>query len=201
MNFTTVSVGSQKVEVLAGGYYDRYRMNPNLDEIARDAAAGDISWFRRHPKRLVSSQLGSMWTPNYYYRASSVQLIFLAPIARLRSALPDGLEPLSPLPGMGLVALSIFDYAQCDNDPYGEASVAIVVRRPGARGVQLQELLQETRRRSHYVHVLALPVTTEIARVRGLIGYQLPKWLAKIDLSIDRHIDESSWGCTYASHD
>jgi hypothetical protein len=38
--------------------------------------------------------------------------------------------------------------------------------------------------RSFFAHVLALPVTTEIARVRGVYGYQLPKWLTGIDLSI-----------------
>ena len=40
--------------------------------------------------------------------------------------------------------------------------------------------------RSHkyYGHVLALPVDTEIARVRGVYGYQLPKWLTPIDLNI-----------------
>jgi Acetoacetate decarboxylase (ADC) len=189
VNLTTVPVGSQTVEVEAGGYYDRYRMNPDLDEIARDSTVGDVSWFRRHPKRLVSSQLGPMWTPNYYYRASSIQLIFLAPAARLRSALPDALEPLSPLPGKGLVALNIFDYTQCDNDPYLEAAVAIVVRKPGSRGLHVHELVQEMHRHSNYGHVLALPVTTEIARVRGLIGYQLPKWLARIDMSIDRGIE------------
>ena len=40
------------------------------------------------------------------------------------------------------------------------------------------------RRRSFFVPVSALPVTTEIARVRGLHGYQLPKWLAGIDVDV-----------------
>ncbi|MDQ9748906.1 acetoacetate decarboxylase, partial [Acinetobacter baumannii] len=31
---------------------------------------------------------------------------------------------------------------------------------------------------------LALPVNTEIARVRGVYGYQLPKWLTPIDMKI-----------------
>lgn len=30
-----VEFGGQQVNVLKGGYYDRYRMNPNLDEVAR----------------------------------------------------------------------------------------------------------------------------------------------------------------------
>ncbi|MNZ65183.1 hypothetical protein D3C78_833700 [compost metagenome] len=182
--FTEVEFGSHKVEVLEGGYYDRYRMNPNLDEVARDPVAGNIDFFRRIPKQLVASRVGPTWAPNFYYRTSSIQLLFLAPIARLRAMLPAPLEPLRALPGYGLVALSFFSYSVCDNDPYDEVSIAVVIRRPGARGSHALELLDSMRRRSFFAHVLALPVTTEIARVRGVHGYQLPKWRTEIDMNI-----------------
>lgn len=84
------------------------------------------------------------------------------------------LEPLRALPGYGLVALTFFSYSVCDNDPYDEVSVAVVIRRPGATGSHTLELIDSMRRRSFFAHVLALPVTTEIARVRGVHGYQLP---------------------------
>lgn len=182
--FTEVEFGSQKVEVLAGGYYDRYRMNPNLDEVARDPAAGNIDFFRRIPKQLVASRVGPTWAPNFYYRSSSIQLLFLAPIDRLKATLPMPLEPLRALPGYGLVALTFFSYSVCDNDPYDEVSVAMVIRRPGSRKPHALELLDSIRRRSFVAHVLALPVTTEIARVRGVHGYQLPKWRADIEMNI-----------------
>jgi hypothetical protein len=88
------------------------------------------------------------------------------------------------LPGRGLVALTFFSYSVCDNDPYNEVSIAVVIRRPGASGSHLRELIGDVRRRSFFAHVLALPVTTEIARVRGVYGYQLPKWLTGIDVTI-----------------
>ncbi|MFT4067329.1 acetoacetate decarboxylase [Paraburkholderia sp.] len=182
--FTQVEFGSHKVEVIEGGYYDRFRMNPDLDEVALDRAAGNIDFFRGIPKQLVRSRVGQTWAPNFYYRTSSVQVLMLAPLQRLRGALPTPLEPLRALPGHGLVALSFFSYAVCDNDPYDEVSVAVVIRRPGARGSHLAELVDSMRRRNFFAHVLALPVTTEIARVRGVHGYQLPKWLAKIDVDI-----------------
>ncbi|KUZ78452.1 acetoacetate decarboxylase family protein [Burkholderia ubonensis] len=182
--FTQVEFGPHKVDVPEGGYYDRFRMNPNLDEVARDPAAGNIDFFRRIPKRLVASQVGRTWAPNFYYRSSNVQLLFLAPLERLRAMLPAPLEPLRALPGYGLVALTFFSYAVCDNDPYDEVSVAVVIRRPGARGSHALELIDSVRRRNFFAHVLALPVTTEIARVRGVHGYQLPKWLADIDVNI-----------------
>ncbi|MGU7782195.1 acetoacetate decarboxylase family protein [Burkholderia sp. PU8-34] len=182
--FTQVEFGPHKVDVPEGGYYDRFRMNPNLDEVARDPAAGNIDFFRRIPKRQVASRVGPTWAPNFYYRSSNIQLLFLAPLERLRAMLPVPLEPLRALPGHGLVALTFFSYSVCDNDPYDEVSVAVVIRRPGARGSHALELIDSMRRRSFFAHVLALPVTTEIARVRGVHGYQLPKWLADIDVNI-----------------
>ncbi|WP_199031185.1 acetoacetate decarboxylase family protein [Ralstonia sp. ASV6] len=189
--FTQVEFGPHKVEVLRGGYYDRYRMNPNLDEVALDPAAGNIDFFRRIPKRLAASRVGPTWAPNFYYRSSSIQLLFLAPLARLRATVPEPLEPLRAFPGHGLVALTFFSYAVCDNDPYDEVSVAVVIRRPGARGSHALELLDSMRRRSFVAHVLALPVTTEIARVRGVHGYQLPKWRADIDMHIETAVSAS----------
>lgn len=192
--FTQVEFGTHKVEVPAGGYYDRYRMNPDLDEVARDPAAGNIDFFRRIPKRLVASTVGPTWAPNFYYRSSHVQLLFLAPADRLRAMLPMPLEPLRAYPGRGLVALTFFSYAVCDNDPYDEVSVAVVIRRPGARGPHALELLDSMRRRSFHAYVLALPVTTEIARVRGLYGYQLPKWRTEIGVSIGADVKASIAG-------
>lgn len=74
-----------------------------------------------------------------------------------------------------------------DNDPYNEVSIAIVLRQPGSRKPAPLQLLQ-TR---GDVHVLALPVTTEIARVRGVYGYQLPKWLTRIDVAIKKGVHAS----------
>ncbi|MCM3373388.1 hypothetical protein M3640_22260, partial [Bacillus velezensis] len=136
------------VDVPEGGYYDRFRMNPDLDAVARDPAAGNIDFFRRIPKRQVASRVGPTWAPNFYYRSSSIQLLFLAPLDRLRTMLPIPLEPLRALPGYGLVALTFFSYSVCDNDPYDEVSVAVVIRRPGATGSHALELIDSMRRRS-----------------------------------------------------
>lgn len=182
--YTEVEFGGHKVEVPVGGYYDRFRSNPDLDEVARDPAAGNIDWFRRIPKQLVTSRVGPTWAPNFYYRSSSIQLLFLAPISRLAPMLPLPLEPLRAVPGYGLVALTFFAYWVCDNDPYKEVSVAIVIREPGAQGLHILELMRNLQRRTFFAHVLALPVDTEIARVRGVYGYQLPKWRTQIDLNI-----------------
>ncbi len=186
--FVDVEFGGQTVQVPKGGYYDRFRSNPDLDAVARDPAAGNIDFFQRIPKQKISSRVGPVWAPNFYYRSSSVQLLMTAPIDRLAAALPTPLEPLRPLPGQGLVALTFFSYAVCDNDPYDEVSIAVVVRRPGAKGSHVGQLLGDIRRRNFFAHVLALPVTTEIARTRGVQGYQLPKWLTPITVDIANEV-------------
>ncbi|GMG32717.1 unnamed protein product [Aspergillus oryzae] len=185
---TQVKFGEQKVDVPKGGYYDRYRMNPNLDEVARDPAVGpDIDFFRKIPKKLVDSRVGQIYAPNFYYRTRSVQLILLAPLDRLQSKLPSPLEPITAFPGYGLVALTFYSYLVCDNDPYNEVSIAIVVRQPGNNSYSTTQLLSSVWNRTFYGHVLALPVDTEIARVRGVYGYQFPKWLANISMEMDDH--------------
>ncbi|PZO68223.1 MAG: acetoacetate decarboxylase [Paracoccus denitrificans] len=180
-----VEFAGQTVDVPKGGYYDRFRSNPDMDEVARDPAAGNIDWFRRIPKQQVESRVGKVWTPNFYYRSYSVQLLMAAPIKRLRSMLPAPLEPLRAIPGTGLVALTFFSYPVCDNDPYNEVSVAVIIPQPGSLLPHTAELLRQARRRSFYAHVLALPVTTEIARVRGVFGYQLPKWKTGIEVDLN----------------
>ncbi|NNP75650.1 acetoacetate decarboxylase [Acinetobacter sp. Ac_3412] len=184
---TIVEFGPYKVAVPKGGYYDRFRMNPNLDDVAKDPAAGNIDYFRSIPKKLVDTRVGKVWSPNFYYRTSNVQVLMLAPIAKLKAKLPTPLQPLQPLPGYGLVSLTFFSYAVGDVDPYDEVSVAIVVRQPNVHRFNSTELLSSMRKHQYYGYVLALPVNTEIARVRGVYGYQLPKWLTPIDMKIGSH--------------
>ncbi|GKZ21621.1 hypothetical protein AbraIFM66951_005173 [Aspergillus brasiliensis] len=183
-----VEFGGHKVDVPKGGYYDRYRMNPNLDEVAQDPNVGrDISFFRKIPKKLVDSRVGQVYAPNFYYRTRSLQLVLLAPLDRLTAKLPPPLEPMTALPGYGLVALTFYSYLVCDNDPYNEVSIAIIVRQPGNTSYSTRQLVSCIWNRTFYGYVLALPVDTEIARVRGIYGYQLPKWLANINLEMDNH--------------
>lgn len=182
--FTEVEFGQHKVNVPKDGYYDRFRMNPDLDQVAQDPAAGNIDFFRKTPKQWVESRVGPVWAPNFYYRSGNVQVLMLAPLKQLKKKLPAPLEPLQAFPGYGLVALTFFTYSVCDNDPYNEVSVAIVVRKPNAHDSHALELINSIRQRHFYAHVLALPVDTEIARVRGVYAYQLPKWLTEIKVDI-----------------
>lgn len=187
----TIEFAKQKVQVPRGGYYDRYRMKPDLDEIAKNPNAGNIDFFRKIPKKKQASRVGKIWAPNFFYRTSNIQLLMLAPIAKIKTKLPMPLEPLQPIPGFGLVALTFFRYEVCDNDPYNEVSVAVILRPPHTSNVlprlpQTLQLANAIHQRHFYAHVLALPVNTEIAQVRGVYAYQLPKWLTRIDIDINK---------------
>ena len=186
--YTEVEFGPARAKVIKDGFYDRFRANPDLAQVAQNPRAGTVDFFLRFAKQQVPSRIGPVWAPNYYYSASSAQLLFLAPLTRIRRMLPGPLQPLSPVPGHGLIALTFFSYALCDNDPYNEVSVAVVIRRPGARGPHLWELRNAMRSDRFHAHVLALPVDTEIAQVRGVHGYQLPKWLTGIEIGIGDHV-------------
>ncbi|HEM7843214.1 TPA: hypothetical protein U2Q23_005728 [Burkholderia multivorans] len=85
---TPVEFRPHTVDVPAGGYYDRFRRNPDLDEAARDPAAGNVDFFRRIPKRIVDSSVGAIRAPNFYYRSGSVQLLFVAPLVALSARHP-----------------------------------------------------------------------------------------------------------------
>jgi hypothetical protein len=176
-----VSLGEHVVHVPQGGYYDRYRMRADLDEVAQDPAVPSVDFFRTLPKRVVESPIGPTSTPNYYYAMRLAQIALVAPIGAIRKRLPDGLAALQPAPGLGLVVIVFYSYDVCDVDPYKEATVAIAVRPPRHGGPAELDFVHSRRNHTTYGHSLALPVDTEIARVRGAYGYGLPKWKTEIE--------------------
>lgn len=123
-----VQLGDRMVSVPKGGLYDRYRMDTDLDEVAKDPRVASVDFFRTLPKTQVQSAIGPTRTPNFYYAMSKAQLTYVAPTRALRSRLPRGLDPLQVAPGLGLFSVVFFRYDVCDIDFYTEAAVAIAVR-------------------------------------------------------------------------
>jgi hypothetical protein len=64
-------LGGRTVHVPKGGLYDRYRMDADLDEVARDPRVKSVDFFRKLPKAKVESQIGPTLTPNFYYAMSA----------------------------------------------------------------------------------------------------------------------------------
>ncbi|WP_228994664.1 acetoacetate decarboxylase family protein [Streptomyces sp. DH8] len=180
-----VDLGGREVPVPRGGLYDRFRMAADLDEIARDPRVSSVDFFRRQPKTKVDSSIGPTLTPNFYYAISTARLTMLAPSRAIRTRLPAELAPLEVAPGLGLVSVMFFRYDVCDIDFYTEAAVGIAVR-PARHGkLGFLDLVTGLKNEHLHSYVLSLPVSSQIAQVRGHDGYGFPKWVTGLDVDID----------------
>lgn len=182
-----VNLGGHAVTVPKGGLYDRFRMDSDLDEVARDPRVHSVDFFRRLSKSRVDSPIGPTLTPNFYYRISTARLVMLARSGAIRKRLPQQLVPLEVAPGVGLISVMFFRYDVCDIDSYNEAAVAIAVRPARHGGPGVFDLVTALGGDHLHAYVLSLPVTTDIAQVRGQYGYGFPKWVTDIDIDIDAH--------------
>lgn len=180
-----VDLGGRTVAVPRGGWYDRYRMDTDLDEVARDPRVSGVDFFRRLPKTRVCSPIGPTLTPNFYYRISTARLTMIAPSRAVRARLPRELAPLEIVPGLSLVSVMLFRYDVCDIDFYTEAAVGIAVRPVRHGGLGFVDTLAALKNEHLHSYVLSLPVSSQIAQVRGHDCYGFPKWLTALDVDID----------------
>jgi hypothetical protein len=181
---TIIELGGHDVPVVADGLYDRYRSNPPLSIIQSEAPEIDLSWFNQLKKEKVDIGFES-YSPNFYYKNSRVTAIFTADLDRLKSLMPakvlEAVQPLQVWPGRGLVALTAYTYRYCDNDSYNEIGLSVITNRPGSNNFGPLTLLGQSMSNDFCGYVLKLPVNTELARIRGVVGYNLPKWLTNIN--------------------
>ncbi|MDR6466206.1 acetoacetate decarboxylase (ADC) [Chryseobacterium sediminis] len=183
---TIIDLAGHQVPVLKGGLYDRFRSNPPLSVIEKERPEIDLSWFKTIQKE--KKDVGfTTYSPNFYYSNSSITAIYTADMKTLKKLIPeevrDIVKPISITPGRGLIAITAYAYHYCDNDSYNELSISIVTTKPNAGNWGVFSLLREVKNKSLWGYVLKLPVDTELARVRGVVGYNLPKWLIPIDYS------------------
>jgi hypothetical protein len=181
---TVIDLAGHQVPVLKNGLYDRFRSNPPLSVIEKERPDIDLSWFKSIQKE--KKEVGfTTYSPNFYYSNSSITAIYTADMKTLKNLIPaevrDIVKPISITPGRGLIAITAYAYHYCDNDTYNELSISIVTTKPEAGNWGVFSLLGEIKNKSLWGYVLKLPVDTELARVRGVVGYNLPKWLIPID--------------------
>jgi hypothetical protein len=121
--------------------------------------------------------------PLFYYDGSAQTAIFPARLRELRLMLPDPrFVPARLAPGLGVIAISCFEYRDTDIGPYNELAISIVLNEPWfAANVPGRALLAGVRRYQLHAWVHRLPVTTEIARDAGVTFYGYPKFVAEIE--------------------
>lgn len=184
----TIDIAGHTVPVVKGGLYDRYRSNPPLSVIAAELPGVDLSWFKGLEKHKVDIGFES-YSPNFYYQNSRVTAVYTADLDALRALIPPEIlatvRPLQIWPGRGLIAFTAYTYEHCDNDAYNEVAVSIITNKPGKANLGPFTLIGQSMPGDFWGYVLKLPVNTELARVRGVVGYNLPKWLTGIDRKED----------------
>ncbi len=187
-NDTLIELAGHQIPVLKGGMFDRYRSNSLLSVVEQEKPDIDLSWFKTLQKE--KKDVGFItYSPNFYYSNSSITAIYTADMEKIKALLPkevkDLVKPISYTPGRGLIAITSYAYHYCDNDSYNELSISIVTTKPNKSNWGLISLMGEVNDKSLWGYVLKLPVNTELARVRGKVGYNLPKWLIPIDYNTD----------------
>jgi hypothetical protein len=185
---TTIDIAGHPVPVVKGGLYDRFRSNPPLSVIAAEIPGVDLSWFNSLKKHKVDIGFES-YSPNFYYQNSRVTAVYTADLDALRALMPPeilaAVQPLQVWPGRGLIAFTAYTYEHCDNDAYNEVALSIITSKPGNANLGPFTLIDQSMSGDFWGYVLKLPVNTELARVRGVVGYNLPKWLTGIDRKED----------------
>ncbi len=86
------------------------------------------------------------------------------------------------------MAFTAYAYEYCDNDNYNEIALSIVTNKPGSSNLGPVTLIAQSMSKDFWGYVLKLPVNTQLAEVRGVVGYNLPKWLTEINF---RETDKS----------
>lgn len=120
--------------------------------------------------------------PVFYYDASSMTAIFYARASKLREILPKKeYHPLTIFPGVGMVAITVFAYRDTDINPYNELSISIPLSYRRHSLIPVKGIISQFRRREFHVYIHHLPVTTQIALDGGVIVYNYPKFLARIE--------------------
>lgn len=185
---TLIELAGNKIPVLKGGMFDRYRSNSLLSVVAQERPDIDLSWFKTLQKE--KKDVGFItYSPNFYYSNTSITAIYSADMSKIKELLPaevkNLVKPISYTPGRGLIAITSYAYHYCDNDSYNELSISIVTTKPNKSNWGLISLMGEINDKSLWGYVLKLPVNTELARVRGKVGYNLPKWLIPINYNKD----------------
>ena len=123
---------------------------------------------RGHPAR----------APLFYRDAALVGGVFTADLAAARAFMPTPCHHALSLGGRALVAVHCLEYRQSDIGPYGEVSIAVAAVHGRAPLVPAARILTAILADHYHAHVVALPVTTEVALWGGLDVFGYPKYLA-----------------------
>jgi hypothetical protein len=123
--------------------------------------------------------------PALYFRDDCFMLFFSADFEAVQRLMPsDQVHPVRLPRGRAVVAVTAFNYIDTTIGPYGEISVAAAVVHGPKAPPPLVPLLLESRFKGFGLLVLHLPVTNQLARDGGRMGWNYPKFVADMRFTI-----------------
>lgn len=128
--------------------------------------------------------------PGFYRDNASITAVYTASSKAVRNLLPHpDMHPVELSPGRCMVAFTAFEYKDSDIGPYNEFSIAFLITFQ-KRQIPLLTALRQMITGEMSAYVWQLPVTTELARVGGVVQYGYPKFLA--DIAFETHAETIS---------
>lgn len=179
----TIQLGHVSIKIEEGGLFDRYRFLPDIHAIQKSHNIPDVSYFEGVEKKPFDhGPMGPMPFPIFYYDMGLFQAVYTADLKELQKLLPTSqIKPLSIFPGRGMIAFTAFEYRVSDVDSYNEIAISVVVAKPYTTSFGFLTLMANLIRKENWTYVWQLPVTTDLACTGGRLGYNYPKFLARID--------------------
>ena len=124
---------------------------------------------------------GRLCFPVFYYDATALSVGFFTPLERVKALLPSSRMKLVRVsPWHTVTLISALQYRDTDIGPYNEVSIMfpVTLDRPAPLLSGAKLWLAHP-----YVYIWQLPVTSEIARYGGVRYYNLPKFIANIEIT------------------
>src|SRR5512142_2811657 len=99
-------------------------------------------------------------TPTFYYAGASMTAVFPARYRKLRELMPDRrCVPARLAPGLGVLAITCFQYRDTDVGPHNELAIAIPLNEPHFRAnLPGRALIEAVRMGQQHALILHLPV-------------------------------------------
>jgi hypothetical protein len=141
----------------------------------------DDSFFKDTPRKTLDMAGQPHEFPTLYYDLRCISATFTARTSRLRKLLPHpNFRPIEMWPGMGMLAVTAFEYRDTSIGPYNEISIAIPVKFPPGFVFPGLAAISMMLKNVFPGYICHLPVTTEIALKGGIYFWNYPKFLAEI---------------------
>jgi hypothetical protein len=123
-----------------------------------------------------------LYVPLFYQDIRLMSVSIMAPMDKIRAVLPSKrMKPYRITPWHGAVAVTAYEYRECDLAPYNEVSISVPITIDKETPVFTGTLRKMPE--SPMTYTLHLPVTTEIAREVGAEFAGYPKFVADIEFT------------------